>query len=547
MGEEEHLLAFLDDVFIVSEPDRTRSSHFGSRPWLKTSIASAWWVRCFVVSSSFLRSGKTWLHAAQGIEHRSGAGRVAASHPRSSPAVREVAGEGEGSRSSSCSESSAISSDWVCAASEEVTGCRERCNWRDQEFGGCHRPPRACERARQAFVDCAQSSSGEVEGGSHSRALGFMQAVHRASQEACDSCRRSDRQGCRAESSFRSGSCTGRTTSCSAPGRSSWHHPCSGSRARSGQGVADTDRSSGAGARCTEVCTTQAGWWWRRECRMVGKRSSMFGEHSTDAHVRSAGSGKVDVRPKLRSSERHRVRRSIIDLEDWRSGGSRGWAARDFESRCVDGRPFEIFSDVIVDRDGRCQKTLRHRRGRLCQWPVSVTIQARYGFRGVRVGEASHPGPPRRRNRSEDSADVVLTSLEAALTRLDDSDDEQPIVPTWRDIDSGTEGHGGRSVRVRIGDVASPVASVPPSSLLDSLEGVLLEDDVPDQVPPEQRVSTAALVVADGGEGFRELPRRRLRLVGTLFPVTDSPFYMRSCQVTTPSQASHKKSSLHRR
>ena len=37
-------------------------------------------------------------------------------------------------------------------------------------------------------------------------------------------------------------------------------------------------------------------------------------------------------------------------------------AARDFESRCDDGRPFEVFSDVIVDRDGRCQKTLRHRR-----------------------------------------------------------------------------------------------------------------------------------------------------------------------------------------
>ena len=104
-----------------------------------------------------------------------------------------------------------------------------------------------------------------------------------------------------------------------------------------------------------------------------------------------------------------------------------------------------------------------------------VTFQARHGLRGVRVGEASHPGPPRRRNRSEESDDAVLTSLEAALTRIDDSDDEsQFIVPTWRD-DSGTEGHGGRSVRARIGDVASPVACAPPSSLLDSLEGALLE------------------------------------------------------------------------
>ena len=52
----------------------------------------------------FLRSSKTWLYAAQGMEHRSGARRMAASHLRSSPAVREVAGAGEGSRSSSCSE-----------------------------------------------------------------------------------------------------------------------------------------------------------------------------------------------------------------------------------------------------------------------------------------------------------------------------------------------------------------------------------------------------------------------------------------------------------
>ena len=116
-------------------------------------------------------------------------------------------------------------------------------------------------------------------------------------------------------------------------------------------------------------------------------------------HVRSAGSGTLDVRPQLRSPERHGGRRFVIDLEDWRSGVARGWAARDFEVRCFDGRPFEIFSDVIFDRDGRCQKTLRHRRDRRCRWPKSVTIQARYGFRGVRVGEASHPGPPRRRGR----------------------------------------------------------------------------------------------------------------------------------------------------
>ena len=67
-------------------------------------------------------------------------------------------------------------------------------------------------------------------------------------------------------------------------------------------------------------------------------------------------------------------------------------------------------------------------------------IQARHGFRGVRVGEASHLGPPRR------PALTIQTTNRSSL------------FPTWGDV-GGTEGHGGRSVRARIGDVASPVTS----------------------------------------------------------------------------------------
>ena len=53
--------------------------------------------------------------------------------------------------------------------------------------------------------------------------------------------------------------------------------------------------------------------------------------------------------------------RNAMEFEDWRFGGSRRWSGRNFESRCVDGRPFEIFFDVNVCRDDRCQKTLlRH-------------------------------------------------------------------------------------------------------------------------------------------------------------------------------------------
>ena len=51
-----------------------------------------------------------------------------------------------------------------------------------KSFGGCHRPPRACECAHQAFVDCTESRSREVEGGSHSRALhASKRKLHRPS------------------------------------------------------------------------------------------------------------------------------------------------------------------------------------------------------------------------------------------------------------------------------------------------------------------------------------------------------------------------------
>ena len=52
---------------------------------------------------------------------------------------------------------------------------------------------------------------------------------------------------------------------------------------------------------------------------------------------------------------------------------------------------------------------------------------ARYGFRGVRVGEASNPGRPQSRIRPRvDLAEDILASLEHDLTYID-SDDE-PLV-----------------------------------------------------------------------------------------------------------------------
>ena len=49
---------------------------------------------------------------------------------------------------------------------------------------------------------------------------------------------------------------------------------------------------------------------------------------------------------------------------------------------------------------------------------------ARYGLRGVRVGEASNPGPPQSRIRPRvDVAEDIIASLEHDLTHID-SDDE---------------------------------------------------------------------------------------------------------------------------
>ena len=45
-------------------------------------------------------------------------------------------------------------------------------------------------------------------------------------------------------------------------------------------------------------------------------------------------------------------------------------------------------------------------------------VTARYGFRGQRIGEASNPGPPRRRSQFD--------------TQLDSSDSDEPLVRCGR-------------------------------------------------------------------------------------------------------------------
>ena len=69
----------------------------------------------------------------------------------------------------------------------------------------------------------------------------------------------------------------------------------------------------------------------------------------------------------------------------------------------------------------------------------------------------------------EREAEVALTGLEAAITRIDDSSDDEPLMPTWRDEVSACaevcRGPDVRNVWARAGE--SHTAVVP--TLLDSL------------------------------------------------------------------------------
>ena len=155
------------------------------------------------------------------------------------------------------------------------------------------------------------------------------------------------------------------------------------------------------------------------ETHMVGHRTS-FHRHRTAHSHRSTGVGGLVERPKLRFKERNRVREPRSCGSNWTSH----WTGRETVGeitrpvQCAHERSGEIFHDSSSDRSSRRQEEVRrvHTVGR-----ESGVRYARYGLRGVRVGEASHPGPQGR--RTQDISDEVLDNLEREL-RLDD----EPLV-----------------------------------------------------------------------------------------------------------------------
>ena len=120
------------------------------------------------------------------------------------------------------------------------------------------------------------------------------------------------------------------------------------------------------------------------------------------------------------------------------------------------------------------------RRGHTAGWESGVR-NSRYGLRGVRLGEASHPGPHGRRTR--DVSDTVLDNLEREL-RLIESDDE-PLVRST----------GGRNVVPRISSgeaIGESLATVPASPVALEAAGrscaevvTILDEGVPSTVPAQ--------------------------------------------------------------
>ena len=110
------------------------------------------------------------------------------------------------------------------------------------------------------------------------------------------------------------------------------------------------------------------------------------------------GFDRVDQRTKLRSQECPRIWRRSYYQSDRKSVESGHHTICAFFERCGDG-PVTIIFDGVDDRGvGRQEKV---GAGGFSSFGSAIdggepSVRVRHGFRGVRVGEASNPGPAER-------------------------------------------------------------------------------------------------------------------------------------------------------
>ena len=145
-------------------------------------------------------------------------------------------------------------------------------------------------------------------------------------------------------------------------------------------------------------------------------------------HFRPSRTRNVAQQPELRAQECIGVWKYFNHCQGRRAGGSGHRRTLVIHASGANGRHNEVNFNGSFDRFSGCEATMSARGFQSC---VSIfgrepsLNDAKYGLRGVRVGEASNPGPQSRvRPRREDVAEDLLSSLEFELTMLDSSDDE---------------------------------------------------------------------------------------------------------------------------
>ena len=252
-----------------------------------------------------------------------------------------------------------------------------------------------------------------------------MHILHRTSQAACCPSRGSDHESRRAEGDLRWRSCRGREeTSTTLVGRCVTTGTTSTSMSSPSCGVAASDRRFDEGARDVESCE-EAGdlvFRWTSICE---------GDPANSRQC--ARVGRLDKRAELRFEERSRIWGHQHSCSDWFTVEPRHLPARVGLKRCS-RVPF--FDDGVSHRRVRCEKKVDPSGSRDASRDAVDTreprVKAGYGLRGVRVGEASNPGPSQARamfHDTEAAADGAIASLERELTSLDTSDDEPMVRP----------------------------------------------------------------------------------------------------------------------
>ena len=157
-------------------------------------------------------------------------------------------------------------------------------------------------------------------------------------------------------------------------------------------------------------------------CKGVPKQlqGEWFSDGATDLAkvppaIRSPGFGRVVGKQELRVAQCSGVRRCCVDCQTRHFVERRGIDVGSYERR-THGLQRQVVQDERIDRRRRVEAQVC---GECAIQSVEPGVRnARCGLRGVRVGEASHPGATRLRDEDE-----VWGNLELALTMVD-SDDE---------------------------------------------------------------------------------------------------------------------------